>query len=203
MIRSLSIPMVSSAIKDTDEFKQRVRRNDDAKEYLHNMKFNEQVLTSNFERQQELAAIPKADIAYSKTVLSKETHYYHKRQQGTVPKYTQLKNKSKRPNAAITISGVEYTPLLLGQVQIGTIHSSQWELLVEELMIRSIHTEPKELITKLKQKLMDHEHPNTTNTNAKKYFFPRLFTATDWHRDRLEETLAKIMNVRRRRDKTV
>ena len=65
------MPMVSSAIKESDDFKQRVRRNDDAKDYLHNMKFNEQMLASNFKRQKELGTVPKADIAYSKTVLSK------------------------------------------------------------------------------------------------------------------------------------
>ena len=87
--------------------------------------------------------------------------------------------------------------------QIGIAHSSQRELLVEELMMRGVAAEPKELITKLKQKLMDHEHPNTTSTNGKKCFFPRLLTATDCHRDRLEETLAKIVDVRRRRAETV
>ena len=103
----------------------------------------------------------------------------------------------------MAVTGIECTPLLLGQVQIGTMRSSQRELLVKELTMRNVTAEPKELITKLKQKLMDHEYPSTTNTNGKKCFFPRSLTATDWHSDRLEETLAKILDVRRRRAETV
>ena len=62
-------------------------------------------------------------------------------------------------------------------------------------MMRGVDVEPKELMTKLKQKLIDHEHENTTSTNAKKHFFPRFLAATDWHRDHLEETMAKIVDV--------
>ena len=99
----------------------------------------------------------------------------------------------------MAITGIEYTPLLLGQVQIGTMRSSQRELLVEELIIRGINSELKEQITKLKQKLIDHEHLNIANTNIKKYFLPRFLTATYWHKDRLDETLVKITNVQRQR----
>ena len=117
------------------------------------MKHDDQALASNFERQQELTRAPRSDIAFSKTMRFKESHYYNKRQQDTVTKHTSLKNESKRPNAAMTIAGVEHTPLLMGQVQIGTIHSSQRGLLIEELMIRVVDVDPKELLTKLKKKL--------------------------------------------------
>ena len=50
----------------------------------------------------------------------------------------------------MSITGIEYTPLLLGQVQIGTMHSSQRELLVVVLIIRGINSKSKEQITKLK-----------------------------------------------------
>ena len=40
IIYSLSIPIVLSTIKESDEFKHRVRRNNDTKHYLNNMKFN-------------------------------------------------------------------------------------------------------------------------------------------------------------------
>ena len=50
----------------------------------------------------------------------------------------------------MAITSIEYTPLLLGQVQISTMHSSQRELLVEELIMRGINSESKEQITKLK-----------------------------------------------------
>ena len=78
MIRSLTIPMASSAIKESDDFKNRVRRNNDAKDYLHNMKYNQQILTSNFERRDELTRVPRSDIEYSKMILSKESYYHTK-----------------------------------------------------------------------------------------------------------------------------
>ena len=49
------------------------------------------MLASNFEWQKELATVPKANIVYSKTVLSKENHYHYEYQQDAVAKYTQLK----------------------------------------------------------------------------------------------------------------
>ena len=79
------------------------------------------------------------------------------------------------------------------------MRSSQRELLVEELIMRGINSEPKEQITKLKQKLIDNEHPNITNTNIKKYFLPKFFTTTYWHKDHLDEMLVKITDVRQQR----
>ena len=95
----------------------------------------------------------------------------------------------------MAITSIEYTSLLLEQAQIGTMHSSQRELLVEELIMRGINSEPKEQITKLKQKLIDNKHPNITNINIKRYFLPRLLTATYWHKDYLDKMLVKITDM--------
>ena len=108
----------------------------------------------------------------------------------------------KRPNASMQITGVEYTPLLLGQVQIGNIHNTQRELLIEELMLRGLTVNPKELITWLKKMLVDNEYPGKTDLNDKKYFYPRFLTATDWQKDRLDDTLAKIDKIRKGRAST-
>ena len=54
-----------------------------------------------------------------------------------------------------------------------------------------------EKITVLKKLLIDDEHPNpTTDPNEKKFFLPKFLTATDWMKDNLSETLAKIVGVR-------
>ena len=68
------------------------------------------------------------------------------------------------------ISGAEHMPLLLGQAQIGTMRSSQQELLIEELLMRGLTVNPKELITRLKKMLVDNEHPEKTDPNDKKHF---------------------------------
>ena len=70
--------MVISAIKESNNFNLSVRRKDDTKNYFHNMKFNKEILISNFKRQKELVAVPETDKAYSKTVLLKENHYHIK-----------------------------------------------------------------------------------------------------------------------------
>ena len=111
-------------------------------------------------------------------ILSKESHYHNKHQQDAVTKHTSLKRKSKSPNAAMTIDGVEHTPLFLGQVQIGTIHSSQREMLIDWLMIREVDMDPKDLITKLKKKLEEDENENVTDPTIKKCFFQLFLTAT-------------------------
>ena len=203
MMRSLSILMVASAIKESDRFKNRVRRNEEAKDFLRNQPHNAEALAANFCRINELNVVPVEDIECSKIALSKNNHCHCKRQQGTIDKYALSKIISKRPNAAMKISGVERTPLLLSQVQIGTIHSTQRELLMEELMLRGLITNQKELITRLKKMLIDNEHPGETDANKKKHLCPRFLTATDWQRDRLDDTLAKINETRLSRDRTV
>ena len=101
MIRSLIIPTVSSAIKESESFKNRVRRNEDAKDFLHNQQYNTEVLMANFNRQAELKTIPDQSIEYSKMILSKNHHYHNKRHHDTVDKYTKSKDVMKRPNASI------------------------------------------------------------------------------------------------------
>ena len=83
-------------------------------------------------------------------VLSKENHFHYKRQQDVVEKHAQLKNNPKCPNVSMSIAGVDHTPIFLVQMQIGTARSSQRESLVEELTMKGVDVELKELMTKLK-----------------------------------------------------
>ena len=179
MIRSLTAPSVSSAIKESDEFKNRVRKNNEAKDFLHNQIRGAEVLAGTFNRCNELLTVPKEEIQHSKMTLSNEQHCHHKRHQGTATKRIQSKDRTKRPSAVVRISGVERVPLLLGQVQIGTTRSSQRELLIEELLMRGLTVNPKELMTRLKKMLVENECPEKTDPNDKKCFYPRFLTATD------------------------
>ena len=103
-------------------------------------------------------------------MLLKDYYYHYKQREDMVQRYIQQKDMTKHPNASIKLSSAEYTPLLLGQVQISKIHSSQQELLVEELMLRELIVNAKDLITKMKKILTHNEHPSTNNLIAKKYF---------------------------------
>ena len=79
------------------------------------MKYNEQILVSNFE-QYKSTRVSQSDIEHSKIILSKESYYNTKQQQDIVTKYTYLKYKSKLSNTVILITRVDYTSLLLSQV---------------------------------------------------------------------------------------
>ena len=49
----------------------------------------------------------------------------------------------------------------------------------------------------LKKKLIENEYPDKeTNAEKKKYFVPKLLTASDWCKDVLTETLDKIKEMR-------
>ena len=116
-------------------------------------------------------------------------------------KHVQLKNKECRSNAQMSITGAEFTPLLLGKVQLGTVHNDQRDLMLEELRIRCVDADVKEKITVMKKRLIANEHHNpTTDPNDKKCFLPRFLNAADWMKDNIVETLAKIVVIHRERN---
>ena len=160
-----------------------------------------EVLAGAFERRNELIMVSNADKQHSKNVMNKEHHYKKKGHSVAVDKCAQLKNKERRSNAQMSIACVEHAPLLLGKVQLGTVHNDQRDLVLEELSLRNIDVDVKEKITVMKKLLIENEHPNpTVDPNDKKCFLPKFLTAMDWMKDNLNETLAKIVVIRRERN---
>ena len=51
--------------------------------------------------------------------------------------------------------------------------------MIEKLFLRGIITGSKKLITKMKLALVKYEHPYSKCEVTKKYFFPKLLTASD------------------------
>ena len=76
------------------------------------------------------------------------------------------------------------------------ITNAQRELAIEEFCLRCAAVERKDLITKMKSMLVDNDHPNNKDENARKFFDPKLLTANDWSKDNLDETLVKIYQMR-------
>ena len=64
------------------------------------------------------------------------------------------------------------------------------------LLGRGIVVGRKKLITKMKSLLIQHEHPNSNGEMTKKFFFPKLLTASDWSKDVVDMTLLKINEMR-------
>ena len=57
--------MVTSAMKESNRFKNRVRRNKEAKDFSRNQQYNTEILTANFRRINELNAVLVEDIECS------------------------------------------------------------------------------------------------------------------------------------------
>ena len=100
--------------------------------------------------------------------------------------------KEKQQNATMKVSGATHAPLLLGNVQIGTITNIQRELMIEELHLRGVVVGRKERITKMKLLLVEHAHPDAKCEATKKHFYPKLLTASDWAKYVVDATLMKI-----------
>jgi len=196
MIRSVHVSQVASSLKNNPEFKNRKRKNENAKDFLHGQQYNVELLTNTFDRRSELALVSEGDKQYSKDIMDQKHHYKKKRHEIIVSKYIQRKDKERRSNATVA-SGIEYTPLLLGKVQLGTVHNDQRELLIEELRLRGVEVNVKEKITVMKKMLLINEYPNSTaDPNEMKFFLPKFLTATAWLRDNLSDTLAMINDIR-------
>ena len=117
--------------------------------------YNEELIKCTYLRYKELAEIPSKEIDYCRNVLHKENHFKTERQDAIVQKYYERKDIKKIANATMKIIGIYFTPLLLGKVQIGTIHNTQHDLFIEELCLQNIETDPKEKNTQLKKKLIE------------------------------------------------
>ena len=80
------------------------------------------------------------------------------------------------------------------------MHSSQQELLIKTLLMKELTFTLKELITHLKKILVKNEHSGIDDPIVTKYFYLYFLLVTDWQRNCLNETIAKIIKVYRRRN---
>ena len=88
------------------------------------------------------------------------------------------------------VSGICFTSLIEGKVQLGMVHDTQRESLLEELYLRGIVTDPKDQIKNLKEKLARTEHPNDGDIwKQQKFFKLKLLTAPEWSRDLVQAML--------------
>ena len=90
------------------------------------------------------------------------------------------KTKEKRPSVSTQVVGADFTPLLIGKVQLHNIHNLQRELLIEEIFLRIIVAPSNKKITALKHHLIADEHKDqTVDDKTKKHFMPKLLTAAE------------------------
>ena len=153
MIRSVNITSVNSAIKESDQFRNRKRRNEELPDYLHNQMCNVKTLTETHSRKREGAHISNNEFNHCRKLMTKENNCCKRRQSETAHKCLETKDKTKRDNAAMQITDVNYAPMMEGNAQIGNAHNNQRKLLIEELCLRGITVDPKEIITEINKKV--------------------------------------------------
>ena len=132
-------------------------------------------------------------------VMNKHHHHSEQCHGVTVSRCVANKDLKLRSNATRDATGVNCIPILLGKVQIGTIHNDQREILLQELRYIGVTVDKKTMISDLKKILIDDEHPDSkTDTNYKKFLLPKFLTATDWMKYNLDDALTKIFVMRER-----
>ena len=127
-----------------------------------------------------MTLIADADKEHCRRVTSKQQHCSKQCHEETASHYVLNRDAECRSNEARDTIGVDLTPLLLGKVQLGTIHNDQRETLIEELLCRDVSMERRTNITDLKKLLINNECPDkSADANDKKFFLPKFLTATD------------------------
>ena len=66
---------------------------------------------------------------------------------------------------------------------------------MEELFLRGIIIQLKELITKMKELLVNHEHPNEKDVYVRKFFQPWFLMASNWAMDIVNIAIEKIYQI--------
>ena len=160
MIRSVTLPEITASVKKNEMFKNRKRKSENGREFACGTTCNTEVLTSTCDRQKSIESSPNVEIEYCNNALNSINQHKETRQSNTLSKFVSGKDKEKRQNTSMMIKGVSCTLLVLGKVQIGTIHNDQRELLIEELFLRGIVVDPKEKIKALKEKITSNECQN-------------------------------------------
>ena len=96
-------------------------------------------------------------ITSCSNALKKDNHCKTQRYSRNFTEFTSSKAKEKRSSASMKVRGIDFTHLLLGEVQLGGTHNLQRELLTEELFLRGVVAPSNEKITVLKQCLLADE----------------------------------------------
>ena len=141
MIRSVTANQVATAVKQSEQIKNHKRQNDDARDFLHGQENDKQALTCACDRHEEMKSIPKEECHCCQSALNKTHRFKKQRHSTTIQRFVDSKDKTKCPHKAMVATGVDHTPLLLGKVQLDSIHNDQRELLIEELHVRGTHVD--------------------------------------------------------------
>ena len=160
---------------------------------------NTEALACACSRDKDLEAVNDSDVSYCKKVLLKNEYCKKHQYSDTTSKYVDSTDGDKPENAVTKSKCAVLTPLILRKIQTKTITNMQRELAIEELYLCGVNADKKEKIIRMKMMLVKDEYPNPKNDVEKKFFFPMLLTADDWSKDRLDETLIKISDIRSKR----
>ena len=90
-------------------------------------------------------------------ILKKENQFQTKRNKKTIADWSKKRTIQKKENKITSERGVDLTPFMKGEVQLGLVGKVERHLLAAELVARGITPDPKDNLTKLRKALKIHE----------------------------------------------
>ena len=87
MIHSVTLPETTTAVKKSDDFKNRKRRSDDAREYTCGQLCNEEALARTCRCVDELGTIDEKELIHCKSILRPNHHHKKQRQSNAAGKH--------------------------------------------------------------------------------------------------------------------
>ena len=75
MMRSVMLQDTTASVKESGQFKNRKRRNDEAREHICGKHYDTEVLTRTYHRLDELQTISEEEITHCRNVLRSDNHH--------------------------------------------------------------------------------------------------------------------------------
>ena len=100
------MPEVKSSAKNSNEFKNNVHKNAEAKDQIARYRHDKVNLTCACNRNTKISKIDNKELKHYNKALSFKFYFREKQKEGTVLKFNEAKTLTKCPNAAAMVKGI-------------------------------------------------------------------------------------------------
>ena len=178
MLRSATVhSIVSSALKEKKEEKMKngesAKEKNSKEEKVSGTLRIRNILQQVIQNVRTRGDVPKEEKnRILRNLTSKETHFSRERINNKVEKYKNNLGREKNKNKSQLESGVQYTPIMKGEVMYGQLNNTCLKYMRKEFLLRSLQYSDSWGIRKFVCKLREHlQRSGTTNEFAFKPFF--------------------------------
>ena len=197
MLRSVFATGTTTLTKVDPAFEIRKRKNENVPDDYAGKTFNKNLILhimSHFP-----SSMNKIERLKNNELVSKERHYRDERLMKAQQDFIAAQSTTREPNARQRMTGVTFSPLLVGKVEINKLETAHVPIAQKELQLREVSFEIHELNNKGKrvkngikcyrELLRNNEHPEYKNIagtlapeEKKKYscFMPKFLNASVW-----------------------